>query len=129
MKFLGWIKESLQGRDGKSSLRSLTNAYTVVFLITALVVNHIVLTNYVIRNTNPNARAIDVLNVNIYLIYGLCIYVCLLFGIIAFQSITEFVRSVRGQPAAPVEVVTHTQTTTQVTPSVAEEEIKEDKSE
>lgn len=114
INLIKFLKPSLTGNDGKASARSLTNAWIVV-LVTALVVNHITLTNYIIRQTTPNNTVVNIIDANTYLILVLCAFIGVLFGIIAFQSITELVRTVRGGSAAPIEVKTNTTTT--VTPT------------
>lgn len=113
-KLIEFLKPSLLGNDGKASARSLTNAWIVV-IVTALSANHIYLTNYIIKQTVPNNTVINIIDANTYLILVLCAFIGVLFGIIAFQSITELVRTVRGGSTPPIEVKTNTTTT--VTPT------------
>jgi len=114
MSIIDFIKPSLQGSDGKSSARALTNFWYVA-LNSLVSIATVVLAYIIVLDKNETKYAIDVLWVLVWVagIYNLTILV--IYGIVSFQNITEGIRAFRGQPASPVEVETKTVTT--VTPT------------
>jgi len=115
-KLIQWLRSSVEGKDGKSSARALTN-FWYVGLNTAITVCVIVLAFKIIAKTDTtvNKHAIDALWALIWLsvIYNLTIL--LIFGIVSMQQVTELSRSIRGQTPLPPEPVTvETVTTTEI---------------
>lgn len=95
--FIKWLAPSMEGKDGKSSARALTN-FWYVFLNTGISVSIVVLAYKIAQQPKPTDEAIAALKILVWLcvIYNLTILV--IFGIVSIQQLNEGIRAFRGQP-------------------------------
>lgn len=114
MKFINWIRSSVEGKDGKSSARALTNFWYVA-LNTGISICVVVLAFTIVSKTNAtiNDSAVDALWGLIWLSVIFNLTILLIFGIVSMQQVTELSRSIRGNdsvPQSPIKVETVTTT-------------------
>jgi hypothetical protein len=105
-KLLTWLKGSMEGKDGKSSARALTN-FWYVFLNTILSLGVLYLVYYIIKAEVVNNQAVNALWALIWLIVIYNVTILTIFGIVTAQNINEGIRAIRGNN----EAITVTSTT------------------
>ena len=97
MSLINWIKPSLEGIDGRSSARSLTNAWYVV-INTIITVCILFLAKDIISQPHPNDKSVDTLWALIWLCVIFNVTILVIFGIVSIQQVTQGIRAFRGQP-------------------------------
>ncbi|WP_256013098.1 hypothetical protein [Desertivirga xinjiangensis] len=99
-KLIKWLAPSLQGPDGKSSARALTN-FWYVLLNTGISISIVVLAYRISDQRKPTQEAIAALKILVWLcvIYNLTILV--IFGIVTAQQVNEGIRALRGRSQEP----------------------------
>ena len=109
-----WLSPSMEGKDGKSSARALTNFWYVA-LNTAISICIIILAFNIVDKTDKtiNDSAVDALWALIWLSVIYNVTILLIFGIVSMQQVTELSRSIRGGeyiPPNPIKIETTTTT-------------------
>lgn len=114
MNIIQWLRPSLEGKDGKSSARAITN-FWYVGLNTLIALSTIILAFLIIDKTDSqvNKYSVDVLWALIWLTGVYNITVLLVFGIVSLQQVTELSRSIRGENSSP-PITVETKTTTEI---------------
>ncbi len=102
MSLINWIKPSLQGIDGKSSARALTN-FWYVFLNSCISIAVVVLAYIIVYQPKPNAEAIAALKILVWLTVIYNITILVIFGIVSIQQVNDGIRAFRGQQSEPIK--------------------------
>lgn len=97
MSLINWIKPSLQGADGKSSARALTN-FWYVLLNTGISVAIVVLAYKIADQPKPNSEAVAALKILVWLCVIYNVTILIIFGIVSIQQVNDGIRAFRGQP-------------------------------
>ena len=100
-KLLSWLRPSMEGKDGKSSARALTN-FWYVLLNTILSLGVLYLVYYIIKLEQVNTEAVNALWALIWLIVIFNVTILVIFGIVTAQNINEGIRAIRGNNEAIV---------------------------
>lgn len=110
-EFITWLRPSVEGKDGRSSARALTNVWYVI-LNTMLSIGVLMLVKHIVTVDKVNERAVEALWVLIWLIIILNAVILIIFGLVTAQNVNEGIRAFKGTPE-PVKITT--ETTTEVT--------------
>lgn len=121
---MGLLRESIVGADGKGSSKNFT-ALWIVILVTVLHVIFMVIGYRIVDKVVPTEQSLKVMDRLMQLISINYTVLLILFGLVSVQTILQALNIFRGKGSSPVEVVTNTQTTTQVIPTQTEE-VKKD---
>lgn len=134
-KFLLWLKDSLEGNDGKSSAKMLTLVW-IVILASTLDIIFIIISFRIVEQNAPTASSLAVLDRLRDLIGLHFIVMLILFGVATIASLVQLFKVIRGQPIIEDPILTETvtkqsKTVTEIKPKITntnEEVIKSDDS-
>ena len=119
MKLIKWLKSSVEGKDGRSSARALTN-FWYVFLNTFIVFHVAYEIDKIIAKESLSPLIEKVLWVEFWVFVILNATVLIIFGIVTIQNLTELTKAVKGV-SSPVEVETNTKTVTTLSQKLIDE--------
>jgi heme/copper-type cytochrome/quinol oxidase subunit 2 len=107
--FINWLRPTVEGKDGKSSARALTNVWYVV-LNSILSLGVLYLVYFIIKSDKINDQAVNAIWALIWLIAIYNLTVLAIFGIVTAQNLTELARIARGASNDPITVTTKAET-------------------
>ncbi len=116
-----WVKPSMEGPDGKSSARAITNAW-YVGLNTIISLGILYLCYIVVKSEKVLPQAISAIWALIYLVAIYNGTILLIFGIVSAQNIISFVKGVRGNSDKTEDTITvETKTVSEIKPGSPDE--------
>jgi hypothetical protein len=118
-KFINWIKETFEEKDGRTSSRRMT-AFWLVALMTATVATIIYLSHLIVISAIPNDKVMDVLWLLLWLVITLLTGMLLMYRIINLDQASSFARAVRGDEE-PEKIIVKTETINEIIPASKDE--------
>lgn len=115
-----WVKPSMEGPDGKSSARALTNAWYVA-LNSVITVGVMYLCFKVALAPTVNKEAVNAIWALIWLVVIYNATVLLIFGIVTAQNITSGIRAIRGTDDKEETITVKTETVSEIKPATKDE--------